>query len=908
MLPEPVSPRVTSTPNSCVRLLTRVCAMALVGLLLAVSCANDGGDGNLGPVVVDMVGYVDFPAEEAINLYEVSVGFGDHEAVPDSDGLFIIKGNRTVPGLAIAFSDDSIPLLMCIVPDPQGELAFWLDAGSTALALAYLNPFVCVDDPDDAQEVLGVLAALPELTDLESLLSAKLAGDPKALGKDDPEIDSAVSSVVRAYINSYPPAMVRNYPTALPVGDSHLGLRAEQPSLSGPPKSPEAEPEVVVDPGYPVSGHHLTHIKDDRFNITNARGRWAYCVTSADSFYLFPNGTLLDALKGSLWAPSNRQFNLALTPNGDTLEVNVYGAGFSSDGGNSFGALTRREQYNVIFAGEATALFEFLPRMVSVITNGTKYTPWADVGTGTFMDVLAYMQVPQVADRMLEYYRAGDWLGSTWFLIKTGTSLIVNSDGFREKFLRLVGLELSEEALKRLAIWVLAPVKVVLVGDNVTSIMKTTYGFTSTRFKTTFHTWSEMIVVEIGNISGSVHDKEGGAPIAGAVIDVEGDGQNPLNPSHQDITGETGAFYFDNIMTGEKTLRVTKTGYKTKAVVVTVVKDETIVVPIEIEKEKGTTTGNIIDEILLEHSVADPKFKKDCSLTARELGGDQRVFYYTISDGDYQLNIPPGHYRIIASHEDYFPDSVEVIVTADTGAQAPRDLLMKPKSSMSGDIYLDMDNNGNFETHYTISFTNAGVGWETPAGDCPATGLPFSVIIGAGTRSGGTQDILQVVINPNMVDGPGYFALGSGIEATCPGYNVAGGVFYQTNRVVCTYDTYTYPVDFMITHRSDPACNCGITNFGSLVLEEYGEALTDVVSGGIVSDLAGWNGCECWCCDDVDGDGQEDDYVVSCARAHVDVDFKFLVGSLYKVAPGAARLQFGIDLPYALRYIGKSGR
>ena len=100
---------------------------------------------------------------------------------------------------------------------------------------------------------------------------------------------------------------------------------------------------------------------------------------------------------------------------------------------------------------------------------------------------------------------------------------------------------------------------------------------------------------------------------------------------------------------------------------------------------------------------------------------------------------------------------------------------------------------------------------------------PFSVIIGAGTISGATQDILQVVINPNMVDGAGYFALGSGIEATCPGYNVAGGVFYQTERVVCTYESYSYPMDFMIIERSDPACNCGITNFGSLVLEEYGE-------------------------------------------------------------------------------------
>jgi hypothetical protein len=99
-------------------------------------------------------------------------------------------------------------------------------------------------------------------------------------------------------------------------------------------------------------------------------------------------------------------------------------------------------------------------------------------------------------------------------------------------------------------------------------------------------------------------------------------------------------------------------------------------------------------------------------------------------------------------------------------------------------------------------------------------------------------------------------------------------------------DTYSFPMNFFVTDRSDPPCNCGLTNFGSLFLEAgYGTALTDLVSGAIVADLVGWNGCECWCCADVDQDGQEDDYVVSCAKAQVHMDFRMLVGSLYKVAP-----------------------
>ena len=303
--------------------LLSVTALAVFGL---PECSNDG-DTNPGPVVVDMFGYLDFPAGEAVSPEEVTVGFGDYEVAPDSEGTFIISGNEGAPGLAMACTEDSVILLMAIVPDPQGELAFGLDAASTALALAFLNPFVCVNDPDDAEEVLDILGDLPELADLEDLLETKLEADPEAIGKDDPEIDAALSAVVLAYINSFPAPMARNY--------------SAQHTYADGPGAPAAEPEVVVDPGYPVSGHHLTHIEDDRFNITNARGRWAYCVTPVDSFYLFPNGTLLDALKGSLWAPSNREFRLSLTPNGDTLEVRVYGAGFSSEAGNTFNTLNQ---------------------------------------------------------------------------------------------------------------------------------------------------------------------------------------------------------------------------------------------------------------------------------------------------------------------------------------------------------------------------------------------------------------------------------------------------------------------------------------------------------------------------------------------------------------------------------------
>ena len=861
------------TPGG-VRMEILVGAALAVFIVLATSCSKDEGETGPGQAVVEMSGQLDFPSGDAVDPASVTVGFGDGEAQPDSDGIFAIEGNGGIPGLAIAYMNDSIPLLLAIAPDPSETSPLVLNAHSTALALAFLNPFICIGEADGAEEVLGLLEGLPEMTDLEELIEARLADDPAGLIAESAEVDSAISRVVSAYINSYPEEVARNYPSAR--------LMANDPSET-PGLVESASPEIFISPGNTVSGHKITHVSEETFSITNERGRWALCETPTESFYVMPNGTLLDGLKGKLWPPSVRDFELEPEVNGDTLAVVVYGAGFSSEPDNLFDALTSGEQDNVLAAGTATVLFEFVPQIIGVITNTTKYTPREDIAQAAVVQALGYLRHGRIADRMREYYLAGQYMKSIWFLTKEAINLIVNDDTFRSKYCGALAKYLSETAIKRLTLWVAFPAKVILLGDNVTSIMKTIYGFTSTRFKTSFLIWSEQAVTEVGNVSGSVHDKDGGLPVAGVTVDLLGDEDNPLHPSHQDVTESDGGFYFSNIMTGEMTLQFTKTGYKTKQTAVTVEKDKTVNAAVEIEKVLGGTGGNIVDEILLENGVQDPKFKKQCSLTAREIGGQNRVFPYTIDDGDYNLNIEPGHYWIVAEHEDYYPDSVEVTVTGDGDVPAPRDLLMKPRGTMSGDIYIDMANDGTYETHFAISFSDVGELTVTPDA-CPGAGSPFAVIDLVGLLPEPGNDGVEIMINPNIVTGTGYFNLGSVIEVPCPGYNGAAAVSYLTERVHCTLeDVGTYPMTFFIADRSQPACNCGLTSFGNIVLNKYGRNLTDVIEGSIVSELAGWASCMCYCCEDVDGDGVADDYVVNCARARLELEFKVLVGTGYKI-------------------------
>jgi len=336
----------TTHRRSAVLVAAVLAGAILAGIMLTISCSQDGGHAGPGRVVVSMSGNVAFP-DTSVLPEGVTVGFGDHEATPNTSGAFAVKGYQGTAGLAVAFEPDTVPMLMAIVPVPEEGAVVTMDARSTALALAFLSPFVCASDPADAEEVLSVLGALPEIDDLEALLEEALASNPKALSQEDPAVDTALTRVVDAYLHAYPSLVARTYPSAFVALES------------GPAASAPAGKTTVIDPNHTVSGHLVTHLSGDNFKISNARGRWAFCQTPQEDFYIFPNGSLLDALRGRMWAPSQREFNLDFeTLTGDTARIFVYGMGWASDPDNAYDDLGETEKDYVIEAGGATVLFE----------------------------------------------------------------------------------------------------------------------------------------------------------------------------------------------------------------------------------------------------------------------------------------------------------------------------------------------------------------------------------------------------------------------------------------------------------------------------------------------------------------------------------------------------------------------
>jgi hypothetical protein len=338
-------------------------------------------------------------------------------------------------------------------------------------------------------------------------------------------------------------------------------------------------------------------------------------------------------------------------------------------------------------------------------------------------------------------------------------------------------------------------------------------------------------------------------------------------------TGSAGHYYFQNISVGEKTVRAEKDGYGSGSATVVVVADSTVTAEeIILSPVTGQVTGRALDAIYVNNDVADPLFDKRLILEIIPQG-DSPLPSRETDTGTYGLDLEPGTYKIRASHEYYHPDSVTVVVPAD-GQAAADDLVMAPACSLYGNVSLDMDHDGSYETTFHIE-TNAVGARLYDSG--PA--IEFVACEGEPLT-----DVVQMLISTERVQGPGIYSLGdltrllTHDEADC-------APVYMTGRHYCydPDDGTTSAMTFSIS--GDPVkegCNCGITDFGNLYIEEpFGIELAEVVRGGITAYLPGWKTCHCWCCEDSDGDGQEDDWVAECARAYINLNFVVLMGSRY---------------------------
>ncbi|TFH62084.1 MAG: carboxypeptidase regulatory-like domain-containing protein, partial [Candidatus Zixiibacteriota bacterium] len=666
-------------------------ALTLAALVFAVHCSEKDKGTTPTQQVVEMNGALSFPDPDAVDMAEVSVGFGDYESLPDSAGSFRIKGNGGVVGVAMAYTAESVPMLMQVCPNPSQNQQLDLTVRSTAMALAFLDPLICLANPTDATLIIQRLEGLTELDDLEDLLADKLSINPLALGVEDAEIDSTLSRLAMAYFNSYPEDVSRK-------------LASLTGALPQDTRKPTADPPEI-DPSYTFGGLKLTWEGGSTYKITNSYGRWCYCCTPTDTLFIFPNGDMLDwIVKDRPFPPSERNFHMSVVAGKDTARVNLFGYGFWSNPTNNWDNLTPEEKSLAHIGGITTVVMELFTQVVSAVCNVPRAfgnEKVAQLWKKSGWDFL--VSDSRVIQRIEAYIRANNPTGCAWWLTKQVISRAVTSAEYRATLAQMAGITLTDGMLKKLGGWLLVPAKVVIASNNLSSVFKTVLGLSDSYHATRFKVWRDFTA--FGAISGQVATKSNGVGIQGAIVKITGDENNPLNPPHEKTTDAQGYFRFENIGVGERSITASKTGYNSATVGVTVVENKTVTANLQLEVQSGGLSGKVLNDIYTHNSVSPANFTGTVDITANEIGGQHRVSNSFAFDGTFSLNLPVGSWWVVASHDDYKPDSFSVVIPADGNASPPRDLALVPDPVMTGQIYINTDNQGSYELNFTLNLS-----------------------------------------------------------------------------------------------------------------------------------------------------------------------------------------------------------
>lgn len=858
--------------SKSIRLAGR-CVPALACFLLLTGCLPPDADEEVEPAParkIAVLGAVDHPAGSDLALDDLDVRIGDQVAPVAEDGTFEMEAREETAGLALVTDREGQLVLLSVLSGPrEGGAPVVIDERTTAMALAFLCPAVVTSDPSDAEEILAELDGLVEITILEDLLRHRLSEDTSALALDDAEISAAVDAAVSAW------SRIAASPAARAKAGAGVSPREKSSTL----------PDTIVDPGNIVGGLQITHEGGDAFRIHNYRGRWAWCVAPSSSFYVFPNGTLLDAVWGRPWPPSTRDFAEAVPVNGEPVPVRIYGYGWSDDPDNQWDLLSGDEKTFAHYGGMSTVLLEFVPHVISLVTNTGKVLNRGRIpGDKVTRLVGKLFKHTRVMDKVREYLRAGKYTSCVCFLTKTLVKMLVADPDARALFFEITKQRIEGGALTALGNFVAAPVTMAIVGgDSLTSVLKTGSGFLNSRFRTEFMLSKRLY--DFGEVNGVVSDKESGKPISGATVRLLGDEGSPYGAPAAIVTGESGFYEFSRAIVGEKTVTASCPGYEAAEATVHVEYGETTVLDFELEPHRGAARLRVLDEILVKAGRADPTYPHGAHLSVSGTTADGSPYSDSFwrSGSTFELELVPGDYHVKAWEDDdlYVPDEIDIRVGSDLITTGIRDLVLRPRALMKGRILLDMDHDGVAERSIDFETTNVGA-WVDP-GDCSSS---REVIQLAGNDG---PDFFLIRLDTGLVTGPGLYDL-TAIEDVGCGRNAAAAA-YVTERQGCSGPEGSSPrLGFFYNDVDFDGCNCGITRPGDVVVDadrclgRFGTGLGGVIAGKVFdARVAASKTCSCSCCSDLDGDGEEDDWEVDCATARIEIEYRVLVGTRYVV-------------------------
>ena len=432
--------------------------------------------------------------------------------------------------------------------------------------------------------------------------------------------------------------------------------------------------------------------------------------------------------------------------------------------------------------------------------------------------------------------------------------------------------------------WVLLPAKVALNVNSITSAFKAYLGLANGEFAVEFEV--STIIEDFGGVSGTVGDASSGDPIAGATVVLTGDENNPLNPTHTVTTDASGYYSFSNISTGEKEITASASGYISSTVTVNIAKDQTVTKNIPLQRITGAISGRVLNDIYIQHSITPTTFSGDADVDVYY--DTPHTFYnsYYCNDGTYSLSLPEGSWWIVASHDDYHSDSVQITVSSNGSFDTPRDLVLIPDNTLSGVIKFNTDNSGDFDEVYYIEFDQIGLPLPSAfTGDCPLGGNPEMVMemIAVRGNSDYNFDEIGISFNTTRITDENVYNTGGWEEYGCSGHEITNSVLYSTTKYTCDWEFGYMPMYYFYSaDPEDAGCNCGIGNPGAVYIYEWGTEPGDLITGSVDVTIPGWKTCQCGG-DDTDQNGHNDTWDVECSYVRIQLEFRMSVGSDYLI-------------------------
>lgn len=189
-----------------------------------------------------------------------------------------------------------------------------------------------------------------------------------------------------------------------------------------------------------------------------------------------------------------------------------------------------------------------------------------------------------------------------------------------------------------------------------------------------------------GTISGVIKDTNGNLLVGATVQDTSSDGQVAT-------TGTDGAYRFQGVPIGSRTIRASKAGYSTEQITVSVVAGQTV------NGDITTLATSYIRGVVSDSVNLVPI----AGVVVNATGGYSAV---TQGDGSYVIQVSPGTYDLSVQKTNFAPGSLTGVVVARAENKTGQNIAMTPLTgAVSGTV---KDSGGNGLTGVTITDTSSG--------------------------------------------------------------------------------------------------------------------------------------------------------------------------------------------------------